>query len=103
MGETCVDVDASGVRLTLVRSLARESASLAGLGAPIGRGVLAVTRLRLFCLRLLRRGGWGVEVWSFLHGLGEKEWPRSPWLGEAVVSISWLSRWEDHHVVVDAK
>jgi hypothetical protein len=58
-GAARVDVDALGVRLTLVRSLARESASLAGPGTSTGRGVLSVARLQLFCLHLMRREGRG--------------------------------------------
>jgi hypothetical protein len=52
-GATRVDADALGVRLTLVRSLARESAS------STRRGVLPVARLLLFCLCLLWQGEWG--------------------------------------------
>jgi hypothetical protein len=56
---TCVVVDALDVMLTFVRSLVRESTSLASSGASTRHGALLAVQLRLFCLYLLRRGGQG--------------------------------------------
>jgi hypothetical protein len=53
-----VDVDASGLKLTHDRSLARESASSACLEAPTRHEALPVAWLWLFHLRLLQREGW---------------------------------------------
>jgi hypothetical protein len=59
VGARATCVDASSVRLMLVRSLAKESTSSTSPGASTGRGALATMWLRLFRLRLLRQGGWG--------------------------------------------
>jgi hypothetical protein len=59
VGARATCVDASSVRLMLVRSLARVSTSSTSPGASTGRGALATMWLRLFRLRLLRQGGWG--------------------------------------------
>jgi hypothetical protein len=34
---------------------------------------------------------------------GEQESSHSPWLGETIVGVTWVSRREEHHVIVEAK
>jgi hypothetical protein len=57
VGATYVDVDASSMKLTHDRSLARESALSVCLEAPVGRGALPIAQLRSFHLYLLPREG----------------------------------------------
>jgi hypothetical protein len=44
-----------------------------------------------------------MEVWMFLHRPGYQQWLCSPWLGETIVNICWVSRRKEHHVVAEAK
>jgi hypothetical protein len=94
-----VDVDALGAKLTYNISLMRESASSAFLEASAGR---PKAWLRLFHLRLLWREGrqWRSGCPSSSQG---SRHGRAPWLGEKVVDVRWVSRWEEHHVIAEAK
>jgi hypothetical protein len=43
------------------------------------------------------------KVWVPLVWTGEQVWSCSPWLGETVVGVGAMFRWEEHHVIIKAE
>jgi hypothetical protein len=97
-----IDVDALGMNLRHDKSLARESVSLACLGA-----LARVERCPWCCCGCSvsisageEDGDGGLDVPPPARGARVT---LLPWLGETIVGVRWVSRQEEHHFVVEAK